>query len=126
MNHAWPILWCLLAWPGEAETRFEQVHPVPKTRDAVEKTPGQQRAIVLLHGLRIHTFSTSRVHQAGFHDWQIPGSFLVQSLGKNADVYCFAYSQNTPLENICEHNGLATAIRKLNFLGYTEIVLVGH
>jgi pimeloyl-ACP methyl ester carboxylesterase len=66
------------------------------------------------------------VHQALFHDWQAPTSHLVQAFGKHADVYNFAYSQNVPVEAVAQQAALANSVQRLRFLGYEEIILVGH
>ena len=105
---------------------FEQVYPVPKSKELVERTPGQQRAVVLIPGLRLHSFSSVKAHQAQFHDWQASTSHLVQALGKNADVFAFAYAQTVPVETIAQHPALANGIQRLRVLGYDEIILIGH
>jgi pimeloyl-ACP methyl ester carboxylesterase len=121
-----PLLLLVLAWPGEPDTRFEQVYPAPMRKDHMERSPGQKRAVLLIPGLKLHSFSNLRVHQAALHDWQMPNSHLVLALGKQADVYAFGYAQNLSLEKISQMPSLASNIRKLQFLGYSEIVLVGH
>ncbi len=82
--------------------------------------------MLLLHGLRIHPISNAKVYEAQFHDWQMPGSVLVKALGRDADVYAFAYGQNARLESMAATPALANAVGKLRFLGYTDIVLLGH
>lgn len=121
------MLFLLLTLVGGAEpseTKFHQVFPIP--RGAMERTPGQTRAVLLLHGLRIHPLNSAKVYEALFHDWQLPGSVLVKALGRDADVFAYAYAQNTRLEKVAQTPTLANAIGKLRFLGYTDIVLVGH
>jgi pimeloyl-ACP methyl ester carboxylesterase len=81
---------------------------------------------LLLHGLRLHPLHKAKVHEAQFHDWQLPGSVLVKALGSDADVFAYAYGQNTRVENIARMPALANAVGKLRFLGYKEIVLLGH
>lgn len=122
----WLLMCCLIGQFDGVETRFEQVYPLPKHKDLPERTPGQRRAVLLIPGLRMHSFSSTRVHQAQFHDWQAHTSHLVQALGKNADVYAFAYAQNVPVETIAEHPALAGSILRLRFLGYEEIIVIGH
>ena len=117
---------CLLGSSEGVDTRFEQVFPVPKIKDMVERSPGQNRAVLLIPGLRMHSFSSTKVHQAQFHDWQAPTSHLVQFLGKNSDVFAFAYAQNVPVEVIAMHPALAKSIQRLRTMGYDEIVLIGH
>jgi pimeloyl-ACP methyl ester carboxylesterase len=110
--------------PEAVEARFKQVYPV--ARDGMERTRGRTRAVFLLHGLRIHPINPAKVHEPQFHDWQLPGSVLVKALSRNADVFAFAYGQDTRLETIANLPALASAIAKLRFLGYAEIVLLGH
>src|SRR6202035_1997284 len=106
------------------ETRFVQVHPVP--RGGTARTPGRTRAILLLHGLGIHPLNKAKVYTPLLHDWQLPGSVLVKALGRDADVFAYAYSQNTRIEKVAETPALALAVGNLRFLGYPEIVLLGH
>jgi pimeloyl-ACP methyl ester carboxylesterase len=115
-----------VAVPGleSIETRFQQVYPLG--RDRMERTPGRTRAVLLLHGLGIHPLNNARVYEPLFHDWQLPGSTLVKALGKDADVFAYAYSQNTRIEKVAQTPALAQAIGKLRFLGYPEIILLGH
>jgi pimeloyl-ACP methyl ester carboxylesterase len=50
----------------------------------------------------------------------------VHELGLSADVFAFCYSQNAEVETIARAPGLALAVQKLRFLGYREIILIGH
>jgi len=118
------LLLTLVGGSEQIETKFQQVHPSP--RDRMERTPGRLRAVLLLHGLRLHPINNAKVYEPHFSDWQLPGSPLVKSLGKDADVFAYAYGQNTRLEKIAEYPALASAVGKLRFLGYEEIVLLGH
>ena len=118
------LLLTLVGGSEPVETKFRQVQPVPG--EAMERTPGRPRAVLLLHGLRIHPLSNAKVYEAQFHDWQLPGSVLVKALGRDADVFAFAYGQNARLESIAATPALANAVGKLRFLGYTEIILLGH
>ncbi|MBM4069844.1 MAG: hypothetical protein FJ271_12955 [Planctomycetes bacterium] len=115
---------CLL--PGtdpKIETRFEQVAPLPKDVQAGSRHP---RAVILISGLRYHPLQRDAVTQPEFHAWQQPGTPLVHELGLAADVFAFCYSQNAAVEVIARAPGLTLAVRKLRFLGYREIVLIGH
>jgi pimeloyl-ACP methyl ester carboxylesterase len=121
------ILAALLTSAGGAEpveTKFLQVHPVPQ--GGMERTPGRARAVLMLHGLGIHPLNKAKVHEPLLHDWQLPGSVLVKTLGREADVFAYAYSQNTRLEKVADTPALAHAVGKLRFLGYPEIILLGH
>jgi pimeloyl-ACP methyl ester carboxylesterase len=106
------------------ETRFAQ--QAPAGLECPERSEGQQRAVVLIHGLRVQPFSSRKVRQADFQLWQEPGSRLVEALGPHADVYAFAYSQNVPLEAIAAEPALGEHVRELKEAGYEEIVLIGH
>jgi pimeloyl-ACP methyl ester carboxylesterase len=112
--------------PAGLETLFHQVHPVPAQADAIDRSRGQERAIVLLHGLRVHPISGAAATKATPHGWQKPGSALVRTLGADGDVFAFAYSQNLDLEDPAIEAALAQAVRRLRDAGYREIVLVGH
>jgi pimeloyl-ACP methyl ester carboxylesterase len=119
---------CAVALPEAPpiETKFIQVAPVPKESSAVERSAGQTRAVLLLHGFRAHPFQTSKVARAEFHDWQRPGSTLVKTLAKDSDVFAFAYGQVAAVDRIAGCPDLADAVRRLRRSGYAEIVLVGH
>ncbi len=118
------LLLTLVGSPELVEMRFQQVHPPLKA--AMERAPGRTRAVLLIHGLGIHPLSKAKVYEPLFHDWQLPGSVLVKALSKDSDVFAFAYGQNARLDKIAEMPSLANAVGKLRFLGYTEIVLLGH
>lgn len=123
------ILSILLLLPGtdpKIDIRFEQVAPVPTQPQRVQPSTGQVRAVILISGLRYHPLQSGAVTQPEFHAWQRPDTPLVQELGKSADVFTFCYSQNAEVETIARSPGLALAVQKLRFLGYREIVLVGH
>jgi pimeloyl-ACP methyl ester carboxylesterase len=120
------LLCCLIANPPQVETRFEQVQPVLKPATALERSPGQTRAIVLIHGLRVYPLHRSKVVKPRFHSWQEPGSSMVKALGKQGDVFAFAYGQNASMEEIAVVPALADALGRLRKLGYQDIVVVGH
>ena len=118
--------WLLLAKPDAIETRFVQVHPFPQDTAVMERTKGQERAVLLVHGLRLNPLAGAKVGQVHFHEWQKPNSPFVRALSRQADVFAFSYGQSTSLEEVSQHPALPSAIKKLAFLGYREIVLVGH
>ncbi len=123
------ILSILIALPGvppKIEARFEQVHPLPRNSQVIEPSPGRARAVILVPGLRYHPLHGTQVQHAEFHSWQKPGSPVVSELAKSADVFAFSYSQNADLETISAAPALEQAVNKLRFLGYQEIVLIGH
>lgn len=115
--------------PAEAplpaiETKFIQAHPAPAAPDQWTRT--KTRAVVLIHGIKPHVWNASKIREPLFHDWQLAGSAMAQTLGKDGDVYSFAWGQNGGLDAVVNHASLPQAIRKLKFMGYEEIVLIGH
>jgi pimeloyl-ACP methyl ester carboxylesterase len=108
------------------EARFIQVYPWVADPAAFRRSPNQPRAVVLIHGLQPHPFRTGEVGKADFRSWQLPGSHLVETLGRLADVFAFAYSQNVAVEEIPGVPALLDGVRLLRQLGYSEVVLVGH
>jgi len=111
--------------PMRPDTHFIQVAPVEREAAKCERTPKQQRAVVLLHGLEPHFFSKSAVLQPAFRPWQGADSVLVKKLGQDSDVYAFAYTQNVAADEVVEVPDLGNDIERLKKLGYKEIVLVG-
>lgn len=125
MHTFMPLCLLLLGQVPEAvDTRFVQAYP--EVKDAMQRTTEQDRAVLLIPGIKIHPFNSTKAAEAVLHDWQRPGSPLVKTLSKDADVFGFGYGQTMCLESIAESPGLAKAIAKLKFMGYKEIVLVGH
>jgi pimeloyl-ACP methyl ester carboxylesterase len=116
---------CALFAPAapKVESKFEQVAPAPAGEPA--RTPGRARAVVLIHGYRLHLRDGS-VGRAEFRPWQRSGSALVKELAADADVFSFAYGQNACLSDIVEHGRLVEDVARLRKLGYREIVLLGH
>lgn len=108
------------------ETEFAQVFPAPRVAGLADRSPGQTRAVILLHGLRAHPFKETNVAKPGFQDWQEPRSTLVKTLADVADVYAFAYGQNAAIDSIVQVPALRTSINRLRQIGYREIILVGH
>ena len=99
-----PLLssFCLLfltVAPVQPETHFVQVAPVMREADQCERSPDQERAVVLIHGLRPSVFSKAAVLRPDFLDWQGADGALVKKLGKESDVYAFAYGQNVAAES---------------------------
>jgi pimeloyl-ACP methyl ester carboxylesterase len=117
---------CALLAPAgpKVESKFEQVAPAPAGGEPA-RTPGRARAVVLIHGYRLHLHDRS-VGRPEFRPWQRPGSALVQELAAGSDVFAFAYGQNACLADVVERGGLGRAVARLRKLGYREIVLVGH
>lgn len=120
-------LWTLLVFGSEPiDTRFAQVGPVHRESTPWVRSAEQSRAVVLIHGLKAHPFSSTKVTKAEWHSWQKPDSTLVKALEWDADVYAFAYGQNVAVDEIAGARGLGDGVARLKELGYGEIVLVGH
>jgi pimeloyl-ACP methyl ester carboxylesterase len=113
-----------LADPVDAQ--FMQVFPSSMEGSVPQRSAGQTRAIVLIHGFGLHPFRKEVANQARFHSWQKPGSKLVGVLAGQADVFSFAYSQNVAIEEVAGLPSLAEGIRRLRMLAYGEIILIGH
>jgi pimeloyl-ACP methyl ester carboxylesterase len=121
------LLLALLALPAAApdtvQTHFVKVGPSALVPG---RTPDQDRAIVLIHGLSVHLISKEKPTKARLRTWQHADSLLVKHLGRDADVYSLAYSQTAPCDKVCEQSRLARHVKTLKEAGYREIVLVGH
>jgi pimeloyl-ACP methyl ester carboxylesterase len=112
--------------PDRPETHFVQVAPVQREAEKFERAPDHERAVVLIHGLRPSVFSRAAVLRPDFLDWQGADSALVKKLGKESDVYAFAYGQNVPADEVVAVPQLGEDIERLKKLGYKQIVLVGY
>src|SRR4051812_36186731 len=91
-----PVLLLAPAAAPPVETRFLQVAPFLREVAPGVRSPGRERAVVLLHGLTPHALSKENVARPLLHDWQNPESLLVSRLARDADVFAFAYGQNVP------------------------------
>jgi pimeloyl-ACP methyl ester carboxylesterase len=107
------------------ETRFVQVAPVQPPEGQVLRSPGHTRAVVLIEGLHLHLVNHQRAALPELRPWQQPGSVLVRTLVKDADVFAFTYGQTAPVTAIADLPALPENIMRLRQAGYTEIVLVG-
>ncbi len=116
---------CISTDPGEVQTKFVQVHPSRRAQAELRRTPGQQRAVVLIPGLSLAR-EEDTVAEPGMQIWQYPGSPVIQALAGQADVFSFAYGQNVPVDRIAELPALRERILSLKKLGYGDIVLLGH
>jgi pimeloyl-ACP methyl ester carboxylesterase len=117
------LLAAALVPSGRVEVLFARVGPPPL---AVARTPGQPRAVVLIHGLGLSPFGRDKVVGAPLRDWQRPDCPLVVRLGRCADVFAFAYSQTAPVEEMAAQARLGQHVAALVAMGYKEIILVGH
>jgi pimeloyl-ACP methyl ester carboxylesterase len=126
MAPVFPVLcWLLLAAPP-FESLFVEVAPFVKEGKPLHRSAQAQRAVILLHGLKIHPFSKTNVTRAVLHDWQKPDSVMVRHLAEEADVFSFAYAQTMAAEDVAEQPDLAECIARVRKLGYREIILLGH
>lgn len=115
-----------LLGPELVEMRFEQVFPAPRGATWFSRSLGQDRAVILIHGLLPHPISESLVAKPGISGWEKPGSSLVSALGQHADVFAMGYGQNATIDEIACSPALFRSVRTLKSMGYREIVLVGH
>lgn len=122
---AWLPVFCLWCAAASLETGMVEVAPSRPGIDWV-RSAGHTRAVILIHGLYVHPFSKTSVSRAAVHGWQQPDSLVVRRLGKDSDVYAFAYAQTVSVDAIPERAGLLQYVQTLQRRGYREIVLVGH
>ncbi len=117
-------LTCTLAFAGgpAIDSICTQVAPA---NDKWTRSPNQKQAVVLIHGYYVHVFDKS-VAKPQLRSWQSANGPLVKEIGKNADVYVFAYGQNAALDAIVKDSKLSANVAELRKLGYSDIVLVGH
>lgn len=108
------------------ESWLEPVLPRPQTGQTSTRTPGQARAVLLIHGLQLHPFSKENVARPLLRDWQKPRGKLPRALVPYADVYAFAYAQDAAVDLVVNGSRLLDDVRYLRRLGYREIVLIGH
>src|SRR4051812_34722322 len=108
---------------GEPRTHFAQVHP-ERDEGCFARSAGRERAVILVHGFR-YTLHKENVGRADLQEWQEAGGLMVRSLGKEADVFAFAYGQDGTLDGVARSKGLADGVRTVRDLKYKEIVLVG-
>src|SRR5271165_253624 len=106
--------------------RLAEVAPERPENASWVRTPGARRAIILIHGLKVHTFLEHAPYEARFDSWQRPESRLVKGLAPLGDVYAAAYSQNVAVEEIAADARWLSSIESIRALGYSQIVLVGH
>lgn len=108
------------------EMKFVQVSPTFHEADDINRSADENRAVVLIQGLCIHPFSSTRVDQADWQGWQRSESALVKTLAKDSDMFAVCYGQNLAVEQVAESSQLVCHLDRLKEIGYTEIVLVGH
>lgn len=108
------------------ETYCIQVAPAPRPLSEAVRSAKQERAVLLIHGLLVHPFNRANVNRATLHAWQKPNSLMVNRLGKDSDVYAFAYAQNMAVDDIAAAPDLKGCIKQLRQLGYRTVVVVGY
>jgi pimeloyl-ACP methyl ester carboxylesterase len=125
-----PSLSCWLGFlllnPTSVDTKLVQLHPGPHGAPPFERAAGSTRAVVLIHGLHLHAIRGAQVRRASLQSWQRPEGELVRVLGRDSDVFAFAYAQNVSVDAVARSGGLRRAAEQLHDLGYREVVLVGH
>src|SRR5262245_6107196 len=128
MTFSWACGLCafLLLAPESIDMRFEQVVPITRAAASLVRSPRQDRAIVLIHGLLPHPISNSNVATPDLTGWEKSGSMLVTTLAPLADIFALGYGQNAPVDDIAKSPALAWNINRLRSLGYREIILIGH
>jgi pimeloyl-ACP methyl ester carboxylesterase len=126
MSSILPLFSLLFAGAVPRETLFAQVAPAAHELPEAVRSAGRDRAVVLIHGLRLHPFQGGKVAQAILHEWQLPDSLLVRRLGRESDVYAFAYAYNGPADEVSNVPLLGEGVRRLRAMGYRSVVLVGH
>src|SRR5437867_3076683 len=89
------------------ETQFVQVAPPSKPGAAPRRSPGQARAVVLLHGCRPHPFNDANALHPELSSWEEPNSAVVQALSRDADVFALGYAQNRPVDEVARTPALA-------------------
>src|SRR5438270_9620740 len=94
------LLSLLLIGAVRVESKFEQVSPEPPPGKLMARWPGQNRAIVLIHGLHAHPFSKENVLKPQMRDWQKRDSKLVHELAVVGDIYAFAYAQDVQVDEV--------------------------
>jgi pimeloyl-ACP methyl ester carboxylesterase len=123
---AW-LMGLLAALPASSdnkvETLFVKVGPMPLTAG---RSAGRDKAVILVHGLGLHPFSSDKALRAKLRHWQQADSPIVKKLGEQADVYALAYGQNAAIDRIADDPSLLRYLRRIQKEGYREIILVGH
>ena len=126
MRYAWPILSLLCVAAAPREASFVQVAPAHRELRESVRSAGRERAVVLIHGLKLHPFNTGKIAHAVLHEWQLPESLLVKRLARESDVYSFAYGYNGTADDVSSLPLLGESVRRLRLMGYRYVVLVGH
>ncbi|MFO0841274.1 MAG: alpha/beta fold hydrolase [Gemmataceae bacterium] len=108
---------------AKVQTVFVKVGPMPGVSG---RSSGQDRAVVLIHGLGLHMVSAEKPVRAYLRPWQQSDHPLVRRLAQDSDVYALAYGQNLPLGEVVSSEEIHRHVRSLKGIGYKQVVLVGH
>lgn len=108
---------------GKLETMFVKVGPMP---GPAGRSPNQERAVVLIHGLGLHLIKKDRAYHPHLRSWQESDSKLVRRLAQDSDVYALAYAQFVTVETIASSLEVVKHLRSLKKAGYKQITLIGH
>jgi len=84
------------------------------------------KAVILVHGLKLQLVHPDKALRTEQHDWQQPDSHMVKELGRDFDVYAFAYAQSAPVDAVASSQGLRDRVAGVVAAGYREVVLIGH
>lgn len=122
-----PMILALAAGPPATHpTQVWQVAPDHAGRTWWQASEGRKdRAVLLIHGLKIHPIRWSLTTQPEKHDWQEPKADLVKALAAEFDVFAFGYAQTLPVDAVAHSPGLREAVARMR-AGYKEVVLIGH
>jgi pimeloyl-ACP methyl ester carboxylesterase len=107
----------------KVETLFVKVGPTPLTAG---RSANRDKAVILIHGLGLHPFSSGKALRAKLRPWQQGDSPVVKKLSEQADVYALAYGQNAAIDKIADDPSLVRYLGRVKKEGYREIILVGH
>ena len=107
----------------KVETIFVKVGPTPLTAG---RSADRDKAVVLIHGLSLHPFSSDKALRAKLRVWQQGDGPIAKKLGEQADVYALAYGQNASIDKIADDPSLVRYLLRLKREGYREIILIAH
>ena len=97
---AW-LMGLLAALPASAdnkvETLFVKVGPMPLTAG---RSAGRDKAVVLVHGLGLHPFSSDKALRAKLRPWQQADSPLVKKLAAQAGENALANGRDAAIDRI--------------------------
>ncbi len=128
MTPSLPFVVAVFACPAaDLPTELWQVAPDARGKPILLNNPApKERAVLLIHGLKIHPLRPAHATRPEIHEWQQPTSEIVRTLAKDFDVFAFGYAQTVPLDAVAHSPGLREAVGVIKKAGYKEIVLVGH